>query len=108
MPTFKKTRQVGNPDYASVVHAKLATKCTVSYNIANAVAIIPFTFKQVLRLQINTRHIYSGFYHPRHSPSSEVSRPQRNLKPSPSSPPGCGGATDDEGKGAPGARCDER
>ncbi|GFT89296.1 hypothetical protein TNCV_4386011 [Trichonephila clavipes] len=41
MTTFKITRQVGNPDFASVVRTELATMCFVSYNVVKMVAIVP-------------------------------------------------------------------
>ncbi|GFT12906.1 hypothetical protein TNCV_5096001 [Trichonephila clavipes] len=40
MPTFKITRQVGNPDFACDIHAELAIMCLVSYYVASTVAII--------------------------------------------------------------------
>ncbi|GFW34912.1 chorion peroxidase [Trichonephila clavipes] len=40
MTTFKVTRQVANPNFAYVVRTELATMCFVSYNVANAVAVI--------------------------------------------------------------------
>ncbi|GFW47894.1 hypothetical protein TNCV_2400811 [Trichonephila clavipes] len=54
MPTFKITRQVGNPDFACVVRAELATLCFALYSV------------KTIFLSENVFEFESRFYHISH------------------------------------------